>query len=273
MEKLVVIGASNAGGWSEAHMVDYHCSNLVQAVADLNAAVSETPEGIVIDLSDRPELSDGGSVINAGMPGDTVLEMDERFANDVFGDSPSHVFIWPGLNDVTILTDTMHGRPHEDIGMGDIDPGVLYAQVLKGKTGETTAIEESAYAIMITVRRMAIKAWQQGIEPIVGTIPPFSSRLAYFDEINAKQYYQDGSKIICRTNQLLAELPDQVPGTKIIDVYSMVVDSQGGLARPEFSYGEESQSGDILHLSNRGQIVVASELCKSLFGKPTRVIY
>lgn len=250
VEKLVVFGASNAGGWSVAHNVDYHCSNLLQAVIEGNQIVKITDQEIEIDLTEEPALEDGDAVINAGFPGDTILDLEERFGNDVLAEQPSHLFIWSGLNDVSEFVNQYSGIE---------DPPKL-----------TSALEQSSRFIVGKVADMAQKAKALGIITVIGTIPPYTNRLSHFErQPEGATLKRVGIPLLDQVNQRLRNLNGQF---MIADIYPNLVNTQTGLSKVEFSYGDDTKTGDVLHLNNRGQMAAAAVLTYTLLRKTVTII-
>lgn len=250
IEKLVVFGASNAGGWSVAHEVDYHCSNLLQAVIEGNQIVKITDQEIEIDLTKEPELSDGGVVINTGFPGDTVVDLDERFERDVLSEHPSHLFIWPGLNDISQFVQELP----------DVEDQAKLNQTLR----------QTSRFIAGKIAGMAQQAKDMGIVTIIGTIPPYTNRLSHFEEEpEGAALVRIGLPLLDQVNQRLRNFNGQFI---ISDIHPGLVNTQTGLSKVEFSYGDDTKTGDVLHLNNRGQMVAAAILTNTLLKKTVTII-
>lgn len=276
LEKLVVFGASNAAGLYGFSVPRYVASDIVSAVYTQEPCITKTPQELIIDLSNDPILEPINQVVNAGAPGDSILDMRARFQEDVIYESPSHVFIWPGLNDAGIATALL--RNNFELVKDYPETAEAFSAAMEKHQGLDQKLTAVADVITANVSEMVQLLDQRGVKTLVGTIPPYSSRLAYCLEQGeplAKSYQTEALPLIEKVNR---QLRRSVGESNTVDVYNAVLDLTTGFMRQEFSWGEQKDQygeqfgGDVLHLSDEGQIMTAVVLCSRLFNTPTRAI-
>lgn len=268
-EKLVVLGASNAAGIYDYDAPDYTAGDIVSAAYQQTTFVRRGPKELVIDLTTNPRVPESNFLINAGMPGDSVVQMKERFERDVLLESPTHVFIWPGLNDAGVAMALWHN----DLESVEDYPETVeaFSKAINRHTDLDQALKATSYIVAGIVREMVDCLHAKGVQTFIGTIPPYSSRLAYYLELGnpVAKSQKAGSPLIEMVNEQLRQLGGE---RFTIDVYQAVVDSTTGLMKPEFSWGEQKQEADTLHLSDNGQIMAGVVLCSRYFSTPTRAV-
>ena len=271
-KELAVYGASNAAGWSPSHWIDYDISRTAEASYAKPAFVIEGLEGIVIDLSGNPKLSDEEEfVVNAGQPGYTLPELMEELESEVLDQKPLHMFFLGGLNDPSLAITILHGS---DTGTsGGADEAEEELRKVIGRSHDIDAgLEASSKYIASYIKRIIDTAQRNGIKPIVSTLPPYGATLAQFqNETEGQRLLKEGGTLVRSVNNHIRSWGEDMC---IVDSYNLVVDAATGLSRPEFSYGisRPEASGDILHLNSFGHIQIATVLCKELHGKPVKII-
>lgn len=269
-EKIVIFGASNAAGIYGFDAPKYTAVNIVSAVIEQKAYVKRSPEELLIDLSRRPNLPESDSVINAGLPGDSIVQMKERFEADVLSKSPTHVFIWPGLNDAGIAM-ALWNNQVESVEEEYLETVEVFSEAMKGAKNLEQALISTSRVVVDITGEMVDHLNRNHIQTFIGTIPPFSSRLTHYLEKGepvAKSQLESLPMI-----ELINKGLRKIGGDRYtVDVYQAVVDPTTGLMRPEFSWGEQKKIPDTLHLSDRGQIIVGIALCSKYFNIPTRTI-
>lgn len=268
-ERLVIFGTSNAAGIYGNDAPEYITGDIVSAVFHQLPIVRREPKGWVIDLTTSPKISGGSFLVNAGMPGDSVVQMRERFKEDVLSEDPTHVFIWPGLNDAAVA---MAMWRNDTRLMRDYPETVeAFSEAMKGHSNLDQALRATSNVVAGMVREMVDSLHTRGIQAFIGTIPPYSNRLAYCLELGnpiAKSQIE-GSPLIEMVNEQLR----QIGGERFtVDVHRAVVNTTSGLMKPEFSWGEQRQDQDTLHLSDNGQIMAGVSLASRFFNTPVRAI-
>ncbi len=260
MQPFIVFGASNAAGWSEIHSVDYNISNLLGLLYVQSGFFKIAEDSAILDLSSEPELEERSPVLNKGFPGDTVLDLERRIKEDVIDEKPSSVFLWSGLNDITIATSLLYGEKTEDDFNGE-----LFAAI--SRENPVDSLAETIYGYIGRMNDLLVK---NGCKTYIGTIPPFSSALKmHLSTPIGSAFFSKGSDLIKKVNGKILETKNAT----IVDAYAAVVDPESGLMRSEFSYGApKERSGDILHLNDNGQLAVAGVLFQAILGKPVRII-
>ncbi len=266
MQPFIVFGASNAAGWSEIHLVDYHPSNLLRLLYT-HEYLKISPDLVTLDFSNSPELEEGFPVLNEGFPGDTVYDLANRFEEDVINHNPSSVFLWPGLNDITMAVSVAFGRLKPGL---EEEPSIFnYAEVLADYSSIEEKISCAADAINDVLGKMILKLYEKKVQVYLGTIPPFSSALANHSNETAALFKKDGLTLLTLVNDKIRKSPHVV----VIDAYKALLDRETGLMKVEFSYGApKEKSGDILHLNDLGQLSVAGVLFQAILDKPVRII-
>lgn len=274
-ERFAVFGASNAAGWAiTTRGVDYHISNVASSIYDRSPVVSVDPDKIRINLSSNPELGEGDQVVNAGFPGDTVFELERRFEDDVLAKKPTHLFLWSGLNDPVLVVSLLHGN--EEVLDEQEEEVVEKIRSALFKAGDSDlALRASADLVANTIEGMIKKATIEGIQVLVGTLPPFSSTLEEHvksgKEPMAPHFINEGLTLVNLINQRVTNL---VSNDCVVDAYKLVVDQSTGLVRAEYSYGATVPGfqGDILHLNSIGQIQVARVVCEKIHKKSVKIV-
>lgn len=270
--EAVVYGASNAAGWSPGHDVDYDIAKLAQVTHAKPPFVTVTDKEIVVDLSANPQIEDDDYVKNEGIPGATTPDLLEDFKQQVLGHEPKHVFIWTGLNDPVIAISVLHPRDAREEAQGEIAD--MFRRSMARAEDTDTKLQASAEFIVANIKAMVDLARENGVNSLIGTLPPFASTLKRFEKDPTapmgKHLLGEGKVLIRLVNERIQALG----GACVVDAYSQVVDAVTGLVRPEFSYGVSvpERSGDILHLNSYGHIAVATVLCIELQGSPVSFI-
>lgn len=242
--ELSVIGGSNAAGIYENTLPDIVLTDVLrQAFLRYKPGAND----LVVELNERPSF-ESPIVLNAGVPGDTVVDMASRFTEDVLNKNPSRVLIWPGLNDSSLITKLYHGGTVEPYGREEVNSAGAYIQATMGVKPGPEYLEKAADFFAENVALMVKGARAQGIEVFVGTIPPYS---------NLDRVEQTPDIVALRSTglQTLASINERIrktSGAQVIDIHASLVDPHTNLNRQENAWG------DLLHLSNRGQILVGA---------------
>lgn len=277
-EKVAIYGASNAAGWAVTHRgIDYHSSNIVQAAFEKPPFVRESPEDLIIDLSENPRLEEKEFVVNAGRPGADVFELMKNFDSDVLVEKPSHLFFWSGLNDIVVAVTLLHNRK-----TGDSLAAEGYERAVEEFKDAFTKVDDidssltaASGIIFSQIEHMVTSARNNRIQTLIGTIPPFSAALPRWEqdpsEPNAKHFRKEGTTLIGLINDRVRVLGGD---DCTVDAFKLVVDENTRLTKPDFSYGVTVPDfeGDILHLNSMGQIQVAQILCQRILNKNVAII-
>lgn len=274
LESMVIIGASNARGRDEFRSVNYYSSNLLKALYDRNPCVNATDQEIVFDLREKPRLAEGDPIYNKGIPGDTIPELLHRFPIDVLELYPSKVFIWPGLNDITLSLSAWEGK-HAGWSREGPDyenPHGMYLKVVDRYESIDDALEAISNTIFGYIDNMRSLSLENHITPVIGTIPPFGSLLSGATHPYWTFRRTKGSRLIKMVNAHIVGSIDPDRGVYVADVYNVLVDEATGLQKPEFSYGATHDREDTLHLNDEGQMMVAAVLLHTLYKKPVKFL-
>jgi hypothetical protein len=273
-EKVALLGASNAGGWSFGNRgTDYNVPNILEASFGRHRFVTNTPEKLIIDLRNNPKLADAKRVVDATFPGDSTRDMEEKFVGEVLPQNPTHIFFWSGLNDIVVAATLLNSpgqKEHDDEYQSLID---ALRNAITDPTNKDLALQKAAQVIVDPLSEMASTAKAQGILPLVGTVPPFSSVLTnHVQEGNreAQYFFGDGLRLVGMVNNHLRELAQD---DCRVDAFNLVVDPDTGLSKAEYSYGETVPrfGGDILHLNSFGLIRVAAVVCEKVHQKAVEI--
>lgn len=271
--ELVIYGASNAAGYSAGHDVDYNTGNLAEATFVQPPFVSETAERIIVDLSHNPAIEDGNFVQNESIPGMTAVDLLEDFGDLVLNHGPNHVFIWTGLNDPVMAVYALHPEADADSEGSEIVD--LFKSRIRTAEGADAKLQASADFVVENIRGMVSLAQEHGVNVLVGTLPPFASTLASFEnnprEPIAGHISREGKAVVNLINERIRAFGQDAC---VVDAYAQVVDTVTGLSKVEYSYGatRRDRSGDILHLNSFGQISIAAVLCTELHKKPVSFV-
>lgn len=281
--KLIVFGTSNAEaffGMSSGTNFSAHgiMNELYKPTG--SPLITYLPDLLRIDLHSlskiRPADKHEGVVINAAEAGKNMhILATQRFRPNVLERHPETVFIWPGLNDSRIASEIVGGEEVK---------GIYPGKLRQALADPSTAVYETSQLIYSYIDQMVAQSIEAGIKPIVGTIPPFSSRLAYeADDAKSTYLKTQGLETIKAVNELIKTAHSS--GTTVLDIYQEVLDAETGLMKATLSWGEvehrlrfenkfifEDTPADLLHGNSRMQMIVAAMIAHTLFEKPVEVI-
>lgn len=249
--ELSVIGGSNVAGFYGESVPDVILIDVLeQAFLEYKPGIKNLSIVLNLPLNFRTTL-----VLNEGMPGDTVVEMGARFEEDVVDKNPKRVLIWPGLNDSSLITRLYRGETIQPDRYAEIDPAHAYRLATRGFEPRSAYLERAANFFTNNLEAMVQAATNKGIEVFLGTVPPYSN----LDKVEQTPPVEGLRVIGLPTLALINDRIRQTANAHIIDIHCALVDPETNLNRPENAWG------DLLHLSNRGQILAGALVASQIF--------
>ncbi len=248
--KIVAIGASNTDA-NYAHLLGQH------------PCYTEFLEWLLRDVPPGK-----AQVVNRGVAGHTLFDMETRFRRDVIDEHPEYAIILGGTNDAGHIAYILeHGRsmPSSPIGFEDefddnpSTGGLPYEGHMQGAAAHEEKLEKGVLVSFSCIRKMCDMALAGRTTPIVCTVPPYG-RIE-----RETRGIELGRQVIKAINHHIRAYCGmnrgseyQEPGPVVLaDLYQALLGDNGEYMHPDYSR-------DMLHINGRGHAKAAAVLFRAL---------